>query len=119
MFSAPWGMPRTRLGIDAENLDGEFGNYFGAPDGEGILVRGVFPETPAAKAGLKAGDVITSVNGERIRSVGELREKIAEKQKDKTVKLGVIRNKTALSLSVQLPEPTERKVMRDVERTTI
>jgi serine protease Do len=119
MFSAPWGMPRTHLGIDAENLDGEFGNYFGAPDGEGILVRGVFPETPAAKAGLKVGDVITSVNGERIRSVGELREKIAEKQKDKTVKLGVIRNKTALSLSVQLPEPTEKKVIRDVERTTI
>ncbi|HTQ98123.1 MAG TPA: PDZ domain-containing protein, partial [Candidatus Acidoferrum sp.] len=90
MFSAPWGMPRTHLGIDAENLDGEFGHYFGAPDGEGILVRGVFPETPAAKAGLKVGDVITSVNGDRIRSVGELREKIAEKQKDKTVKLGVI-----------------------------
>jgi serine protease Do len=109
---------RTRLGIDAENLDGEFGHFFGAPDGEGILVRGVFPDTPAAKAGLKAGDVITSVNGERVRSVGELRSKITDKQQEKTLKLGLIRNKAELSVSVELPAPVERKVRTGV-RTNI
>jgi serine protease Do len=114
----PWTSSRTRLGIDAENLDGEFGNYFGAPDGEGILVRGVFPDTPAAKAGLKVGDVITSVNDERVRSVGELRSKIAEKHDDKTLKLGLIRNKATMSVSVELPSPAERKVRSGV-RTSI
>ena len=114
-----WTSSRTRLGIDAENLDGEFGNYFGAPDGEGILVRGVFPDSAAAKAGLKVGDVITSVNGERIRSVGELREKIAEKREEKTLKLGLIRNKTPMTLSVELPAPAEKREFRSGVRTSI
>jgi serine protease Do len=116
----PWASSsRTRLGIDAENLDGEFGNYFGAPEGEGILVRGVFPDTPAAKAGVKVGDVITSVNGERVRSVGELRSKIAEKRQEKTLKLGLIRNKATTSVSVELPPPAEKKEFRTGVRTNI
>src|SRR6266851_7122487 len=64
---------QPRLGIDAEDLNGQRGTFFGAPDGEGILVREVNPGSPAEKAGVKAGDVITSLNGERIRTVGELR----------------------------------------------
>jgi serine protease Do len=115
----PWAPSKTRLGIDAENLDGEFGDYFGAPDGEGILVRGIFPDTPAAKAGLKVGDVITSVDGERIRTVGELRAKIAEKSQAKTLKLGLIRNKAALSLSVEIPAPAEKREFHSGVRTNI
>jgi serine protease Do len=114
----PWMSSRTRLGIDAEDVDGEFGKYFGAPEGEGILVRGVFPDTPAAKAGLKVGDVITNLDGERIRSVGELREKMAEKQ-DKNMKLGIVRNKAPLSLSVELPAPEDKKEFHSGIRTHI
>lgn len=104
---------QPRLGIDAEDLNGQLGTFFGAPDGEGILVREVNPGTPAEKAGLKAGDVITSVNGERVRSVGDLREKLAVKrqakdEKDQTVKLGVWRDKSELTLTVELPAPASR-----------
>ena len=74
MEAGPWFAGRPRLGIDAEDLEGDFGNFFGAPDGEGVLVRGVFADSPAAKAGLKVGDVITSVDGDRVHSIGELRE---------------------------------------------
>ena len=115
----PWANSRTRLGIDAENVDGEFGNYFGAPEGEGILVRGVFPDSPAAKAGLKVGDVITSINEQRIRSVGELRSKLAEKHENKTVTLGLIRNKAAVNVSVELPPPAEKREFRSGVRTSI
>jgi serine protease Do len=108
-----------RLGIDAEDLAGQLGSFFGAPDGEGILVRSVNSGSPAEKAGVKAGDVITSLNGERIRSMGDLRQKLAaqhgEKDKDaeskdskdksRTVKLGVLRNKSEISLNVELPAP--------------
>jgi membrane-associated protease RseP (regulator of RpoE activity) len=109
----------TRLGIDAEDLEGDFGNYFGAPDGEGVLVRNVVENSPAAKAGLKAGDVITSLDGERIRSAGELREKLLLKKDAKTVKLGMLRNRSELSLSVELPSPEHRQPHHVSERTNI
>jgi serine protease Do len=94
-----------RLGIDAEDIGGQLGAYFGAPDGEGILVRNVNAGSAAEKAGVKAGDVITTFNGERIRSLGELREKLAAKNDDKPAKLGVLRNKSTLTLTVELPAP--------------
>jgi C-terminal processing protease CtpA/Prc len=111
-----WGMlaGQPRLGIDAEDLSGQLGTFFGAPDGEGVLVREVNPGSAAEKGGLKAGDVITSVNGERVRSVGDLREKLAAKRgtKDKdrsqSLKLGVLRNKSEVSLTVELPPAVPR-----------
>ena len=102
-----------RLGIDAEDLSGQLGSFFGVPEGEGILVRSVNGGSPAERAGLKAGDVITSVNGERVRSVGDLRQKLSASHeekgkddkngKDTKVKVGVLRNKSEMSLSVELP----------------
>jgi C-terminal processing protease CtpA/Prc len=108
---------RPRLGIDAEDLNGQFGAYFGAPDGEGVLVREVNSGSPAEKAGVKSGDVITSLNGERVRSLGDLREKLAGKREEKTVKLGVLRNKSAVTLNVELP-PLPSKTPRVVSRRT-
>jgi membrane-associated protease RseP (regulator of RpoE activity) len=110
---------RTRLGIDAEDLEGDFGNYFGAPEGEGVLVRNVFENTPAAKAALKAGDVIVSMDGERIRSAGELREKLMLKKDAKTVKLGLLRNHSELSLTVEFPAPEQARPHHNPERTNI
>jgi serine protease Do len=112
---------RPRLGIDAEDLNGQLGAFFGAPDGEGILVREVNSGSPAEKAGVKAGDVITSLNGERIRSVGELREKLSGRrdEKDRTVKLGVLRNKSAMTLTVELPEQAARTKRVISHRTNI
>lgn len=95
---------RPRLGIDAEDLSGQFGTYFGAPDGEGVLVREVNSGSPAEKAGVKSGDVITSVDGDRIRSLGDLRERLSDKHDAKTVKLGILRNKSQMSLTVEMPE---------------
>jgi len=119
MQSGPWFAGRPRLGIDAEDLEGDFGNFFGAPEGEGVLVRGVFSDSPAAKAGVKVGDVITSVDGDRIHSVGELREKLVEKRGEKSVKLGLIRNKSPLSLSVELPPPVQKQERHNGVRTNI
>jgi serine protease DegQ len=97
--------PRPRLGIDVEDLNGQLGTFFGAPEGEGILVREVTSGSVAEKAGLKAGDVIISLNGERIRSLGDLRGKLASRDSDKpaSVKLGVLRNKSEVSVTVDLP----------------
>jgi serine protease Do len=110
---------RPRLGIDAEDLSGQFGAYFGAPDGEGVLVREVNTGSPAEKAGVKSGDVITSLNGERVRSLGDLREKLAGKRDEKTVKLGVLRNKSEVSITVELPPPPSKTPKALSHRTNI
>ncbi|MGC0772068.1 MAG: PDZ domain-containing protein, partial [Candidatus Acidiferrum sp.] len=108
---------RPRLGIDAEDLSGQLGAYFGAPDGEGVLVREVNADSAAEKAGVKSGDVITSLNGDRIRSLGDLREKLASKREEKTVKLGVLRNKSEMSITVEMP-PLPSKTPRIISRRT-
>ena len=115
------GGGQPRLGIDAEDLNGQLGTFFGAPDGEGILVRDVNAGSPAEKAGVKAGDVIISINGERIRTIGELREKLSAKRddKDRAVKLGVLRNKSEVSLTVELPAPAARTKHAISHRTSI
>lgn len=54
-------MGRGRLGVRVEGLNPDLGSYFSVPDGKGVLVVEVMKDTPAEKAGLKAGDVITRV----------------------------------------------------------
>jgi serine protease Do len=109
-----------RLGIEAQDLEGQLGKFFGAPDGEGVLVQSVNAGSPAEKAGIKAGDVITSLNGERIRTVGELRAKLAAAKDVKNVKVGLLRDKREMTLTVELPQPAAPKAMRRMAmRTTI
>jgi serine protease Do len=110
---------RPRLGIDAEDLNGQLGTFFGAPDGEGVLVREVNPGSPAEKAGVKAGDVITKINDERVRSIGDLHAKLAAKRDDKTVKLGVLRNRSEINLTVELPAPAPKSKRLVSHRTNI
>lgn len=109
------------LGISAEDISGQFGDYFGVPGGEGILVREVNSGSPAEKAGMKAGDVITKIDGEKVSSLEELREKLRAKGEQKpggtapstvkTVNVGVIRKGAEVSLKVELemPRPPERR----------
>jgi serine protease Do len=115
MMVLPGNHPR--LGIDAEDINGQLGSYFGAPDGEGVLVRSVNAGSVAEKAGLKAGDVITKFNGERIRSLGDLREKLAAKNDGKPAQLSVLRNKSEVTLTVDLPAPAQ-KLKQKVARST-
>ena len=110
---------KPRLGIDAEDVSGQLGSYFGAPDGEGILVRNVNNDSPAEKGGLKAGDVITTFNGERIRTTGELREKLAGVEAGKNVTLGVLRNKSNVTVTVEIPAPAPKEKRKVSFRTNI
>jgi len=97
------------LGISAEDLSGQLGDYFGAPNGAGILVREVRPGTAAEKAGLKAGDVIVKINGKPVGSLGELRQQLRDKSDDKIVNLGILRKGSAMSVAVTIekPKPSE------------
>jgi len=97
------------LGINAEDLSGQLGSYFGAPDATGILIREVRSGTAADKAGLKAGDVIVKVDGKPIRTLAELRAELRGKSDQKTVALGIIRKSAEMSVTVGIerPQPSE------------
>jgi serine protease Do len=82
-----------------------------------VLVRSVNAGSVAEKAGMKAGDVITKFNGDRIRSLGDLREKLAAKNDGKPAHLAVLRNKSEVTLTVDLPAG-EQKVKRRIGRST-
>lgn len=97
--------PTPTLGISGEDLEGELGKYFNAPDGEGVLVKQVFDDTPAAKAGLKAGDVITHIEGDRIKTISDLRAKLREKRESKSIKVDFLRRGSPMSLNVEIEQP--------------
>ena len=97
------------LGINAEDLSGQLGTYFGAPDGTGILIREVRSGTAAAKAGLQAGDVIIKADGKPVCTLADLRVALRDKSDQKTVALGIIRKFAEMSVTVGIerPQPSE------------
>ena len=98
---------RGRLGVNVQELTPELAAYFGVKDG--LLVNSVQADTPAAKAGIKAGDVIGAVNGKPVASASELVKELADKEGE--VIIGVTRDKKALSLKASL-EPRKAPARR-------
>jgi serine protease Do len=100
--------PTPTLGISAESLSGQLGSYFGAPDGEGVLVREVNSGSPAEKAGLKAGDVIIKIDGDRVRTLNEMQSKLRAKREAKTVQVTVMRRGSETTVTVEPNKPPTR-----------
>ncbi len=90
---------RGRLGVTVQELSPELAEYFGAKDG-GALVAGVTRDSAADKAGLKAGDVITMVKGDRVTDADGLIRALAGMTGE--VALGVVRDKKAITVTASL-----------------
>jgi len=88
-----------RIGVSTMALTRQLADYFGITGGKGVLVTSVTEDGPAAKAGVRAGDVITAVDGEAIDSPGDIARAINRK-KDGDVTLTVIRNKAQQTIHV-------------------
>jgi membrane-associated protease RseP (regulator of RpoE activity) len=97
-FSFSFGNSR-RLGVSTSELTKQLADFFGVPGGKGVLVTSVIEEDPAAKAGIKAGDVITSIDGEAVDSPGDI-SRILNSKKDGEVTVTFIRNKTQQTVRV-------------------
>jgi serine protease Do len=89
-------------GIVAESLTPQLAQYFGAKRGEGVLVRSVEKNSAAEKAGVRAGDVITKVNGETVGNRSDLRR--ALRDKSGSVSVSIIRDKREQTLTMAIPE---------------
>lgn len=92
-----------RIGISTTELTKQLADYFGVSGGQGVLVTNVSEDGPAAKAGVKAGDVITAVDGEAINETGDI-SRVVNRKKEGEVTLTIIRNKSQQTLRVT---PTE------------
>jgi serine protease Do len=102
---------RGRLGVGIQDLSGQLAEYFGTKDG--VLVSSVTQDSPAAKAGIRAGDVITSVDGAPVTSSDALIEAVQKAADDATLKIGYVRDKKPATTTATLETREKPKVNRE------
>ena len=92
-----------RSGLMVENLTPQLGEFFGARNGNGVLVRSVEKGSRADKAGLRAGDVITRVGDQPVHDTSDFTHALHGHSAG-SVPVGVIRDKKEQTLTLTLPE---------------
>ena len=94
------------LGVEAESLGSQLAGYFGVK--EGVLVRSVVKETAAEKAGIKAGDVITKVDGTTVTTPNELVSAVHAASSKKSFPVELTRDHHEMTLNVTIEDRSER-----------
>jgi serine protease Do len=105
---------RPWLGIEFQPISAEVAHQLGVPVTQGVLVREVVPRSPADRAGIKAGDVITAVGGTKIVEYQALRDAVRRAHVGDTIELDGYRGSRAMHFQVKLDEmpPPERLLGR-------
>lgn len=104
---------RGYLGVMLQPLDPDLANGLGAADGHGVIIREVFPDTPAGQAGLEAGDLVVRYDGEKVVDLPSFRMQVARSPVGRTVPLQVRRFGRTLQLEIV---PRERPIQEEPER---
>jgi membrane-associated protease RseP (regulator of RpoE activity) len=100
---------RGFIGVTLLEITPELRVHFGAPKDAGVLVSDVQADTPAAKAGLEVGDVITAVDGKRVGWSGDVSRRIRTRKAGDTVPLDVVRGGASRKLTVTVEERGARE----------
>ncbi|CAH7353082.1 periplasmic serine endoprotease DegP [Vibrio chagasii] len=100
---------RGMLGVQGGEITSELAEALGYESSKGAFVSQVVPDSAADDAGLKAGDIIVSINGKRIDTFSELRAKVATLGAGKEIELGVVRDGKNKTFDVTLGESTNNK----------
>ena len=103
------GMSRTYLGVRVQGMTEELRSYFKAPRGRGVLISRVEEDTPAGKAGLRAGDVIIAVDGKGIAAQGDIGSALSDREPGDTVTVKIVRDGVEKTIDVEVAERPERK----------
>ncbi len=107
---------RGWIGVQIQPVTSEIADSLGLKNARGALVAEPQPGSPAQKAGIKAGDVIVSVNGETVTDARNLARRISAMAPGTSVKLGIIRSGREDTLTLTLGElPKERQARVDTE----
>ncbi len=111
-----WGFEsRKYIGVSLNELNRELADYFGVDEGGGLLIAAIREGSPAARAGLKVGDVIVKADGKRLESVSELSGIIQDKKKGHRLQVEFLRDRKMKSAEVEI----EEEEMRDLFQYSI
>ncbi|MFB3855613.1 MAG: PDZ domain-containing protein [Vicinamibacterales bacterium] len=99
-FSMPQWATRGRLGVTLQVLTPQLAEYFGVK--EGVLVSAVADGSAAARAGVKAGDVVTAVNGTTVNDPGDVTRAVARAGEGGKITLTVVRDRKTQTIEVPL-----------------
>lgn len=95
---------RGFIGVRTTDLSPELREHFGVDRAAGILVASVEKGSPAEKAGLEVGDVITAVDGKAVDDAGDLRRAVGAKHRGDSVRIDVMRGRSKQSLVATVEE---------------
>lgn len=97
-------MRRGYLGVGLTELTPELRTHFGVPDDAGAMVSKVEPGSPADKAGIKVGDILTSIDGQDVRSSWDVMAKVRRFDDGQQVPIEVWRNGKAQNFTATIVE---------------
>ncbi|MGE5279025.1 MAG: S1C family serine protease [Acidobacteriota bacterium] len=101
---------RGYLGVQLVEMTPELREHFGVSRDAGVLVGGVEKDSPAAKAGVLVGDIVTAADGDRVDSPRDLSRAVRRKRAGETVKLDVSRDRAKKQLTVTAGERKDREI---------
>lgn len=87
------------IGIGVTSMTKQLGDYFGVESGKGLLINDVSKDSPAERAGLRAGDVIVEIDGKEVKNSFDLLRSVGDK-KEGDVQLTIIRDRARQTISV-------------------
>jgi membrane-associated protease RseP (regulator of RpoE activity)/ribosomal protein S21 len=100
------------VGVAMQNLTPQLADFFGVKTGNGTLITSVTKDSPAAKAGLRAGDVVISVDKDPVHESSDLYNSLRSR-KGSTVSLGVIREKREIKIALPVPDRKTGKLQSE------
>jgi S1-C subfamily serine protease len=91
-----------RLGVMVMDLSPALRDFFGASKDRGVLVAEVMPDSPAARAGIRVGDVITTLSHEKVDDVSDIRSELSRMQSPQSVSIEVVRGHKPVTVQASI-----------------
>ncbi|NQT75092.1 MAG: Do family serine endopeptidase [Candidatus Omnitrophica bacterium] len=105
------------LGVMIQDINAELAAYFNLEESYGVLVSRILEKSPAEKAGLEPGDIIVSLDDEKVKTTQDVIRMVLKKDVGSKVILGVIRNGKIYSMRVEIGERPEDETVIAQEKT--
>lgn len=105
---------RGYIGAVLADLDPQAAEYMGLGENQGAVITNLDPKGPAARAGVKPYDIVTEIDGKKIRSSTDLIDTVSDSPVGKEATLKVLRSEKNISLKVKIAErPDDRQPVRE------